>query len=114
MFENEPFIGYDDEDEEPDEAELKRRKVRKAELNENARIVKEAEEKERAENEAHATLKSRMLLFHRWILKRIQNKVVDLPSQYWLDLVASFVSKTLRICNWTFHLHLRLLGFVSL
>nr|KAJ0215962.1 hypothetical protein LSAT_V11C300141010 [Lactuca sativa] len=64
LFENEPFIGYDDEDEEPDEAELKRRKVRKAELNENARIVKEAEEKERAENEAHATLKSRMLLFH--------------------------------------------------
>nr|KAJ0215179.1 hypothetical protein LSAT_V11C300140950 [Lactuca sativa] len=91
LFENEPFIGDDDEDEEPDEAELKRRKVCEAELNENALIVKEAEEKERAENEAHATLKSRMLLFHRWILKRIQNKVVDLPSQYWLDLVASFV-----------------------
>ncbi|CAI9265410.1 unnamed protein product [Lactuca saligna] len=50
----------------------------------------EAKEKERAEKEAHATLKSKMLLFPKWTLKRMQNQAVDMPSQYWLDPIASF------------------------
>lgn len=31
-----------------------------------------------------------MLLFPKWTLKKIQHDAVELPSQYWLDLVASF------------------------
>ncbi|CAI9293869.1 unnamed protein product [Lactuca saligna] len=89
LIEEEPIID-DDEDEEPDEAELKRRKARDAELNETQRIVKEAGEKERADKEAYATLKSKMLLFPKWTLKKIQHDVVELPSQYWLDPIASF------------------------
>ncbi|CAI9263693.1 unnamed protein product [Lactuca saligna] len=59
LIEDEPIID-DDEDKEHDEAELKRRKARDAELNETQRIMKEAEEKEKVEKEAHATLKSKM------------------------------------------------------
>ncbi|XP_023736528.1 uncharacterized protein LOC111884433 [Lactuca sativa] len=62
LFSNESIID-DSEDEEPDEVELKRQKAREAEIDEHARIVREAEDKERAEKEAHATLKSKMLLF---------------------------------------------------
>ncbi|CAI9263639.1 unnamed protein product [Lactuca saligna] len=61
----------DNEDEEPDETELKRWKAHDAEINETQRIIKEAEEKEKAEREAHATLKSRMLLFPKWTLKNL-------------------------------------------
>nr|KAJ0196678.1 hypothetical protein LSAT_V11C700377470 [Lactuca sativa] len=46
------------EDEEPDEADLKRRKAHEAEINEHAHIIREAEEKERAEKEPQATLKN--------------------------------------------------------
>ncbi|CAI9263757.1 unnamed protein product [Lactuca saligna] len=42
LINNEPIIN-DEGDEGPDEAELKRRKAREAELDENARIVREAE-----------------------------------------------------------------------
>ncbi|CAI9301954.1 unnamed protein product [Lactuca saligna] len=66
------------------------RKARDAELNENQSIVKEVEDKEKAEKEAQATLKRKMLLFLKWTLKQIQHDVMDLPSQYWLDPVASF------------------------
>ncbi|CAI9276643.1 unnamed protein product [Lactuca saligna] len=75
IIDEEPIID-NEEDEEPNEAELKR--------------WKEAEEKEKDEWEAHATLKSKMLLFPEWTLKRIQPDAEDLPSQYWLDPVASF------------------------
>ncbi|CAI9281653.1 unnamed protein product [Lactuca saligna] len=84
-----PIIN-NDEEEEPDEAELKRRKSRDAKLNENQCVVKETEEKEKAEKEAQSTLKRKMLFFTKWTLKRIQHDTVDLTSQYWLDLVASF------------------------
>ncbi|CAI9281543.1 unnamed protein product [Lactuca saligna] len=76
----EELIIDDDKDKEPDEAELKRRKVCGVELNETQRIVKEAEEKERAEREAQAILKSRMLLFPKWTLKKSQHDVVELPK----------------------------------
>ncbi|CAI9290870.1 unnamed protein product [Lactuca saligna] len=89
LIEEKPIID-DDEDEEPNEVKLKRKKARDAELNEAQRIIKEAEKKERAEKEAQATLKSRMLLFPNWTLKKIQRDVVDMPDQYWLDPVASF------------------------
>nr|KAJ0214000.1 hypothetical protein LSAT_V11C400181460 [Lactuca sativa] len=79
LFGNEPIID-DEEDEEPDEAELKRRKARKTEIDEHDRIVREAEEKEKDEKEAQATFKSKMLLFPKWTLKRIQNQAMDLPS----------------------------------
>lgn len=55
-------IIYDSEEDEPDELELKQRKAREAEIDENQRIVKEAEEKEKSEREAQVTLESRKLL----------------------------------------------------
>lgn len=45
---------------------------------------------ERGEKEAQAILKSRMMLFPKWTLNRIQNDVVGLPSQYSLEPVPSF------------------------
>ncbi|CAH1421111.1 unnamed protein product [Lactuca virosa] len=72
LFSNEPIID-NDEDEEPDEAELKRRKAREAELDENARIFKEAEEKESAELDENAC-----------------EAELDENAQYWLDPIASF------------------------
>nr|KAJ0219876.1 hypothetical protein LSAT_V11C200068720 [Lactuca sativa] len=89
LLSEEPIID-DSEDEEPDEVELKRQKAREADTDEHARIVREAEEKERVEKEAQATLKSKMILFPKWTLKRMQNQVMDMPSQYWLDPIASF------------------------
>ncbi|CAI9291502.1 unnamed protein product [Lactuca saligna] len=71
----EPIID-DDEDKEPDEAELKRQKDCDAELNETQGIVKEAKEKERAEMEAQAILKSRTLLFSKF---RAFVKVANAP-----------------------------------
>ncbi|CAI9277045.1 unnamed protein product [Lactuca saligna] len=82
LIEEEPIID-NDEEEDHDKDELKRRKDRDAKLNETQRIVKEAEEKERAEREAHTTLKSRMLLFSKWTLNKIQHDAVELPNQYW-------------------------------
>ncbi|CAI9261730.1 unnamed protein product [Lactuca saligna] len=66
---SEDLIIDNDEDEEPDEAEFRRRKAREAELDENSSIVREAEEKERDEKEAQTTLNSKMLLFPKWTLK---------------------------------------------
>ncbi|CAH1415802.1 unnamed protein product [Lactuca virosa] len=66
------------------------KQAREAELDEHQRIIREAEEKERVEKEAQATLQSKKLLFPKWTLKRIQNDVVDLPSQYWLEPIVSF------------------------
>ncbi|CAI9301844.1 unnamed protein product [Lactuca saligna] len=57
LFNDEPIIN-DEGDEEPDEAELKRRKAREAELDKNAHIVREEEEKEKADKEDQATLRS--------------------------------------------------------
>ncbi|CAH1413342.1 unnamed protein product [Lactuca virosa] len=48
LFSEEPIID-NEEEEVPDEEELKRRKVREAKLDEHQRIIQEAEEKERAE-----------------------------------------------------------------
>nr|KAJ0186669.1 hypothetical protein LSAT_V11C900486170 [Lactuca sativa] len=91
----EPIID-DSEDKEPNESELKRRKAREAEIDDHARIVREVEEKEKADKEAQATLKSKMLLFPKLALKRMQKNVVDMPSQYWLDLIASFEIQTTK------------------
>ncbi|CAI9287310.1 unnamed protein product [Lactuca saligna] len=81
----------DDSDEEgPDEHELKRRKSREAEIDENNQIVREAKEKARVEHEAQLTLESRKLLFPLWNLERILNEMVDNPNIHWLEPVASF------------------------
>ncbi|CAI9270017.1 unnamed protein product [Lactuca saligna] len=60
LIEDETIID-DDEDEGPDEAELKRQKPCDIELNETQRIVKEAKEKERADKEAHVGLMSKSI-----------------------------------------------------
>ncbi|CAH1423775.1 unnamed protein product [Lactuca virosa] len=70
LFRDDPIINNEDE-EEPTEEELKTRKVREAELDEHQQIICEAEEKERAEKEAHDTLQSKKILFPKWTLKRI-------------------------------------------
>ncbi|CAH1436031.1 unnamed protein product [Lactuca virosa] len=82
LFRDDPILDIEDE-EAPTEEELKRRKVRESELDEHQRIIREAEDKDRAEKEAQATLQSKKLLFPKWTLKQIQRDAVDLPSQYW-------------------------------
>ncbi|CAI9303712.1 unnamed protein product [Lactuca saligna] len=62
LFSEEPII-EDSKDEESDEAELKRRKAREVEIDEYARNVREAEENERVEKEAQATLKRKCYYF---------------------------------------------------
>ncbi|CAI9279324.1 unnamed protein product [Lactuca saligna] len=79
LIEHEPIID-NEEDEEPDEAELKRRKARDAEINETQRIVKEVKQKEKAEREAQATLKSRMLLFPKSYFQEVGSIDVDIAT----------------------------------
>ncbi|CAI9263191.1 unnamed protein product [Lactuca saligna] len=76
---NEPIID-DSNEEEPDEHELKRKKTRQARINEHNRIVREAEEKERAKREAQVRMESRKLLFPLWTLDRMMSAIIDLPS----------------------------------
>lgn len=80
----------DSEEEEPNEHELKRRKAREAQIDEHNRIVREVEEKEKAEREAQVTLETRKLLFTFQTLERIMSEDIDIPSQYWLELVMSY------------------------
>lgn len=77
---DEPIVDNSEDEEELNEDELKRRKVHETKLDENNRIIREAEEKEMADEEAQATLQSRKILFPKWNLKRIKNDAVDLPS----------------------------------
>ncbi|CAI9298379.1 unnamed protein product [Lactuca saligna] len=64
--------------------------ARDLELNENARIAREDEEKELKGKEDDDTLECRKLLFPMWTLERMMHEVVDLPSVHWLEPVASF------------------------
>ncbi|CAI9302686.1 unnamed protein product [Lactuca saligna] len=89
LFSEEPIVDNNDE-EELDEAELKRRKAHEAELDENQRILREAEGKEKAVRESRSALESRKLLFLVWTLQIIQIQPVDSPNQYWLESVVSF------------------------
>ncbi|CAI9294325.1 unnamed protein product [Lactuca saligna] len=84
----EPMGNYDENDD--SEEEQLKRKAHDHELDENARIVREAEEKERKEKEAHDTLECRKLLFPLWTLERMLHEAVHLPSVHWLEPVASF------------------------
>ncbi|CAH1450550.1 unnamed protein product [Lactuca virosa] len=79
LFRDDPIID-NEEEEELTEDKLKRRKVHEAELDEHQRIIREAEEKERADKEAQATLQSKKLLFPQWTPKRMQYDAVDLPT----------------------------------
>ncbi|CAI9289884.1 unnamed protein product [Lactuca saligna] len=89
FFSEEPIVN-NNEDDEPDENKLKRRKACEAKMDEYQRIIHEVEVKEKAEREAQVTLESRKLLFPDWTLKQIQNNAADLPSQYWLEPVVTF------------------------
>ncbi|CAI9298330.1 unnamed protein product [Lactuca saligna] len=62
IFSAEPIVDNSDE-EELDEEELKRRKAREAELDDNQLIVREDEAMEKAEKEARSALESRKILF---------------------------------------------------
>lgn len=67
FFLEEPIIDKSEE-EEIDEEELKRKKARESELDENQRIVREVDTKEKTEREAQVTLERRKLLFPVWML----------------------------------------------
>ncbi|CAH1453517.1 unnamed protein product [Lactuca virosa] len=57
LFSEEPIVDNSEDEEELDENELKKQKAREDALHEHQRIIREAEEKERAEKEAQATCK---------------------------------------------------------
>ncbi|CAH1412741.1 unnamed protein product [Lactuca virosa] len=56
LFSEEPIVDNSEDEEELATHEHKKRKVREAELDEHQQIIREIEEKERAEKEAQATI----------------------------------------------------------
>ena len=78
------------DDEEESEAHKLKRKARDHLLDENTRIAREAEQKERAEREAQVTLESRKTLFPPWTMERILNEAIDNPCMHWLKPITSF------------------------
>ncbi|KAL7587596.1 hypothetical protein Lser_V15G40912 [Lactuca serriola] len=81
----------DDSDvEEEDENEKLRRKLRCTKIDENLRIVKEVEEKERIAREAQLALEAQKLLFPIYSMERILNEAIDIKNIYWLEPVVSF------------------------
>lgn len=79
----------EDEEEENVDAALKRRN-RDKEPDENSRIAKEAEERERKQKEAHDLLESHEILFPLQTLERMIKQAIDSPSTHWLEPVVSF------------------------
>ncbi|CAI9298477.1 unnamed protein product [Lactuca saligna] len=73
LFSKEPIVD-NGEDEELDESELKKRQAREVEMDENQRIVREAEAKEKVEKEDQVILESRNLLFPLWTLIEFRMK----------------------------------------
>ena len=90
LFGGEPIIDNSEDEEELDENELKNRKAREVELDKHQRIIREADEKKELKRRPKALFKAKKLLFPKWTMKRIYNDVVNLSSQYWLELIVSF------------------------
>ncbi|XP_023750787.1 uncharacterized protein LOC111899139 [Lactuca sativa] len=79
----------EEEEEENDDVALKIRN-KDRELDENSRIAKEAEERERKQKEAHDLLESRKILFPLWTLEQMIKEAIESPSTHWLEPVVSF------------------------
>lgn len=62
----------------------------KSEINENLRIAREEEEREKRERDAHDVLVTRQALFPPWTLEKLIKEVIESPSSHWLEPVASF------------------------
>ena len=80
---------YDNDEEEEDENEKLRRKACRTEIDENHRILREAEEKERNDREAKITFKTQKLIFPLWSMECILNEAIDNLIVYWLAPVVS-------------------------
>ena len=88
---NEPKVNATSvREEQPDENQKLRRKIRRAEIDENHRIVREAKEKARVAHEAEETLKAQKTIFPLWTLEQILKEAIDNPNVYWLEPVGSF------------------------
>lgn len=70
----------DDVEEEDDEGAKIKRKSRDTEIDENLRISKEPEAREKESREAQVTLETQKLLFPSWSMERILNEVVNNPN----------------------------------
>ncbi|KAL7605732.1 hypothetical protein Lser_V15G20073 [Lactuca serriola] len=79
----------DSEEEEETIAEALKRKAREREIDLNAKIVKEAEEKKRILKEAHDLLESKKTLFLFWTLEKLIKEAIESPITHCLDLVVS-------------------------
>nr|KAJ0197850.1 hypothetical protein LSAT_V11C700361140 [Lactuca sativa] len=82
-------IVEDSDDEEEIIAEALNRKAREREIDLNAKIVKEAKERERRLKEAQDLLESKKTLFPFWTLEKLLKEAIDSPSTHWLELVVS-------------------------
>lgn len=60
-------------------------KSRDTKLNENLRVTKEAEERDKALREAQVTLETHKILFPMWSMVCIMSEVIDNLSVYWLE-----------------------------
>ncbi|XP_023762192.1 cell wall protein DAN4-like [Lactuca sativa] len=85
----ENIIDDDNEEEEGENSKLKR-KVRDAVLDENLRIAREAEAREKELCDAQITIEAKKVLIPACSVKRILTEAVDNPRIHWLEPVTSF------------------------
>ena len=81
----------DDDDEEEDEDEKLKWKPHDKELDENLRIAREADAREKELRDAQVTLETQKTLFPPWTMERIMNEAIDNPSTYWLEPVLCLI-----------------------
>ena len=80
----------DDNDEEEETiVDALKRKAREREIDLNAKIMKETEERERRLKEAQDLLESKKTLFPFWTLEKLLKEAIDSPSTHWLEPVVS-------------------------
>ncbi|CAI9301617.1 unnamed protein product [Lactuca saligna] len=85
----------DDNDDEEEEEHLSekpqlKRKKHDQELDENLRVAREAEAREREARDAQLNWETKKVFFPSWSRERILNEVIDNPNVYWLELRTSF------------------------
>ncbi|KAL7617901.1 hypothetical protein Lser_V15G04020 [Lactuca serriola] len=93
-----PIVDENDEEEETIADTLKR-KAREREIDLNAKIVKEAEERERRLKEAQDVLESKKTLFPFWTLEKLIKEAIDSPSTHWLELKSHIQTRRLIVSS---------------
>ncbi|CAI9285120.1 unnamed protein product [Lactuca saligna] len=91
-----------EEEEDLSEGSKLKRKKRDQELDENLRVEKEVEIREKEPRDAQITLKTQRDLFLPWLMERILKEAIDNPKVYSLEPVASFELENTLECQLDF------------